>query len=50
MKAKLADLFQGKFNVGRVEDFLEDHKAARIAQTFLRLFEELMRPRKGSGR
>jgi hypothetical protein len=50
MKAKLADLFQGKFNVGTVEDFLKDHKAGRIAQTFLRLFEELMRTRKGSGR
>ena len=50
MKIKLADLFQGKFNLGRVEAFLDDHKAERIAQEFVRLFEELMRTRKRSDR
>jgi hypothetical protein len=50
MKAKLADLFQGKFNLGTVEVFLEDHKAERIAQKFLQLFEELVKTRMRSDR
>ena len=50
MKIKLADLFQGKFNLGTVEAFLEDHRAERIAQKFVQLFTELMRTRKRSGR
>ena len=47
MKAKLIDLFQGKFDPNRIEPFLEDHKAERIAERFIQLFEELMGTRKG---
>ncbi len=50
MKAKLIDLFQGKFDVRKIEAFLEEHKAERIAQRFLQLFRDLMRTRKGEGK
>ena len=46
MKAKLIDLFHNEFDLGRIEAFLEDHKAERIAERFLQLFEELMETRK----
>ena len=42
MKVKLIDLFQNKFDLKRIEDFLEDNKAERIAQKFLQLFEKLI--------
>lgn len=45
LKAKLIDLFQGEFDLGPVEAFLEDHCAERIAERYLQLFEELMRNR-----
>lgn len=48
MKAKLIDLFQGKFNLGTVGAFLEDRGAERIAERFVHLFEELMRTRRRS--
>jgi hypothetical protein len=47
MKAKLIDLFQGRFDPGRIKAFLEDHKAERIAERFIQLFEELMETQKG---
>ncbi|MCH7682393.1 MAG: glycosyltransferase [Gemmatimonadetes bacterium] len=46
MKVKLINLFQNKFDLKRIEDFLEDNKAERIAERFLQLFEELMKIRK----
>jgi hypothetical protein len=46
MKTKLIDLFQGKFNLGAVKGFLEDHGAGSIGERFIQLFEELMRTRK----
>jgi len=46
MKAKLIDLFQGKFDLGRIEAFLEDHKAERIAGRFVQLFDELLETQK----
>ena len=42
MKVKLVDLFQNKFDLKKIEDFLEDHKAERIAERFLQLFEDLI--------
>ena len=42
MKVKLVDLFQNKFDLRKIEDFLEGHEAERIAERFLQLFEELM--------
>ncbi len=50
MKAKLIDLFQGKFDLGRIEAFLEDHKAERISGRFVQLFEELMETQKAEER
>lgn len=50
MKAKLIDLFPGKFDLGRIEAFLEDHKAERIAGRFVQLFEELMETQKAEER
>jgi glycosyltransferase involved in cell wall biosynthesis len=46
MKTKLIDLFQGKFNLGTVKAFLEDHGAGRTAERFIQLFGELVRIRK----
>jgi len=46
MKIKLIDLFEGKFNLGSVEAFLEGNGAERIAERFIRLFEEVMKNRK----
>jgi len=48
MKAKIIDLFQGKFNLGTVGAFLEDRGAERIAERFVCLFEELMKTRRRS--
>lgn len=46
MKAKLIDLFQNKFDLKKIEGFLEDHKAEKVAERFLQLFEVLMKIRK----
>lgn len=45
MEVKLIGLFQGKFDLARVEAFLEDYNAERIAKRFLQLFEKLMKIR-----
>ena len=45
MEAKLIGLFKGKFDLARVEVFLEDYNAERIAKRFLQLFEKLMKIR-----
>ncbi len=45
MKVKLIDLFNNKFDLSKVETFLEQHNAERIANRFLELFEELMKNR-----
>jgi len=45
MKVKLIDLFKHKFDLGKVETFLDQHNAERIANRFLELFEELMKNR-----
>lgn len=42
MKRKLVDLFKGKFNLAPVEAFLDTHRAERIAERFIQLFDELM--------
>ncbi len=47
MKVKLIDLFNNKFDFSKVETFLEQHNAERIANRFLELFEELMKNRNG---
>ena len=46
MKVKLIDLFHNKFDLSRIEDFLENHNAERIAERFLQLFKRLMKTRK----
>jgi len=46
MKTKLTELFQGKlFNLTRIEDFLKNYEAERIAERFIKLFEKLMEAR-----
>jgi hypothetical protein len=50
MKARLIDLFQGKFDLSRVEAFLGDHNAERVAESFVHLFEELMGARQRPAR
>ena len=45
MKVKLIDLFNNKFDFSKVETFLEQHNAERIANRFLELFEELIKNR-----
>ena len=46
LKVKLIDLFQNKFDLKRIEVFLEDNKAEGIAENFLQLFEHLIRQHK----
>jgi hypothetical protein len=43
MKIKLVNLFEGKFDHRKLETFLEEHKAERVAEKFIRLFEDLLR-------
>ncbi len=43
MKIKLVNLFEGKFDHRKLETFLEEHKAQRVAEKFIRLFEDLLR-------
>ena len=43
MKIKIIDLFNNKFDLSKVETFLEQNNAERIADRFLELFEELMK-------
>jgi hypothetical protein len=47
MKAKLLGLFQSDFDLSRIEAFLEEHQAERIAERFVQLFEGLRGTRKG---
>jgi len=42
MKVKLIDLFNNKFDLSKVEIFLEQHNAERIAEKFIQLFEKLL--------
>ena len=48
MKAKLIDVFNGKFDLSKVKTFLEKNNAEQIAKRFLHLFEELL-AKKGEG-
>jgi len=50
LKTKLAELFESKFDLKSVKAFLRDHNAEKIAERFLRLFEELMNTRKEAKR
>ncbi len=45
MKAKLIDIFGGKFNLHKVKTFLKEHSAENIAKRFVLLFEELIKTR-----
>ncbi len=43
MKVKIIDLFNNKFDLIKIETFLEQHNSERIANRFLELFEELIK-------
>ena len=43
MKAKLIDIFGGKFDLNKVKAFLKEHNAENIAKKFVLLFEELIK-------
>ncbi len=43
MKAKLIDIFGGKFDLNKVKAFLKEHNAENIAKRFILLFEELIK-------
>ena len=43
MKAKLIDIFGGKFDLNKVKAFLKEHNAENIAKRFVLLFEELIK-------
>ncbi len=45
MKAKLIDIFGGKFDLNKVKAFLKEHNAENIAKRFVLLFEELIKTR-----
>jgi hypothetical protein len=45
MKIKLVELFQGKFDLNIIKDFLKDYEAERIAERFIKLFKELRETR-----
>ncbi|GAJ09048.1 unnamed protein product, partial [marine sediment metagenome] len=42
MKAKLIDLFNSRFDLNKIQSFLEEHKAERTAEKYLLLFESLI--------
>jgi len=46
MKTKLIELFQGKFDLNIIRDFLKNYEAERIAERFLKLFKELTETQK----
>ena len=46
MKNKLIEIFNGKFDIKKVKDFLEKHNAEKIALRYLKLFEELRSARR----
>ena len=48
MKRRLVDLFEGRFDVDKVEGFLREHDAEAIGRRYLRLFEALVASRRGS--
>jgi len=50
MKTKLIELFQGKFDLAIVKDFLKNFETERIAERYIRLFEELRETRERRGR
>jgi len=43
MKAKLIDIFGGKFDLNKVKVFLKEHNAENIAKRFVLLFEKLIK-------
>ena len=43
MKAKLTDIFSGRFDLNKVKAFLKEHNAENIAKRFVLLFEELIK-------
>ena len=45
MKTKLIELFQGKFDLNIIKAFLKNYEAERIAERFIKLFEELIEAR-----
>ena len=45
LKDKLIDVFNNKFNLGKVKSYLEQHSAEQIANRYLELFEDLMKAR-----
>ena len=46
LKVKLNDLFNNKFNLNKVETYLEQHNVERIATRFVELFKELISTQK----
>lgn len=48
MKRRLVDLFEGRFDMDKVERFLREHDAEATGRRYLRLFEALELSRRGS--
>lgn len=46
MKLKLADLFDGKFDIEKTESYLGENNASRIADRFIQLFEKVREDRR----
>lgn len=45
LKVKLIEIFQGNFDMDRIEGFLREYNADSIAKKYIRLFEELLKTR-----
>ncbi len=50
MNAKLVDLFENKFDLSKVEAYLRLHRAEKIAERYLELFQVLAAQRKRRGK
>ncbi|MQY54442.1 MAG: hypothetical protein GH149_04015 [Methanosarcinales archaeon] len=50
MKLKLADLFDGKFDVEKTKSYLRENNASRVADRFIQLFEKVREERRSGSK
>ena len=50
MKLKLIDLFDGKFDVGKVKSHLKENNASRVADRSIQLFEKVREDRRSGSK
>ncbi|MGB2727540.1 MAG: hypothetical protein WBD09_03565 [Halobacteriota archaeon] len=50
MKLKLADLFDGKFDIEKTKSYLRENNASRVADRFIQLFEKVREERRSGSK